>query len=56
LGRLDDEELQSLDEIEYESASQTNYGLFFHQTISECLSMSNIHLYNPDVKDTRYLF
>ena len=56
LGQLDDEELQSLDETEYESASQTDYGLFFHQTISECLSISDIHLYNPDVKDARYLF
>lgn len=56
LGQLDDEELQSLDETEYESASQTDYGLFFHQTISECLSMSDIHLYNPDIKDARYLF
>lgn len=56
LGQLDDEELQSLDETEYEAASQTDYGLFFHQTISECLSMSDIHLYNPNVKDGRYLF
>lgn len=56
LGQLDDEELQSLDETEYESASQTDYGLFFHQTISKCLSISGIHLYNPDVKDARYLF
>lgn len=56
LGQLDDEELQSLDETEYDSASQNDYGLFFHQTISECLSMSDIHLYNPDVKDARYLF
>lgn len=56
LGQLDDEELQSLDETEYESAGQTDYGLFFHQTIPECLSISDIHLYNPDVKDNRYLF
>jgi len=56
LGQLDDEELQSLDEIEYESAGQSNYGLFFHQTISECLSIADIHLFNPDVKNDRYFF
>lgn len=56
LGQLDDEELQSLDETEYESARQSDYGLFFHQTIPECLSMSDIHLYNPDIKNDRYYF
>lgn len=56
LDQLDAEELQSLDETEYESAGQTDYGIFFHQSIQECLSISDIHLYNPDINDGRYLF
>lgn len=56
LGQLDEEELQSLDETEYELAGQTDYGIFFHQSIPECLSISDIHLYNPDVNDGCFLF
>ncbi len=56
LGQLDEEELQSLDETEFESAGQTDYSIFFHQSIPECLSISDIHLYNPDVNDGRFLF
>lgn len=56
LGYLDEEELQSLDETEFEAAGQTDYGIFFHQSIPECLSISDIHLYNPDVNDGRFLF
>ena len=56
LGHLDEEEIQSLDETEFEAASQTDYGIFSHQTIPECLSISDIHLYNPDVNDGRFLF
>lgn len=29
---------------------------YTEKTIPECLSISDIHLYNPDVKDNRYLF
>lgn len=56
LGHLDEEELHSLDETEFEAASQTDYGIFSHQNIPECLSISDIHLYNPDVNDARFLF
>ena len=56
LGQLDEEELQSLDEIEYEVASQSDYGIFYHQTIPECLKISDIHLYNPDICDNRFFF
>lgn len=56
LGQLDEEELQSLDEIEYEAASQTDYGIFSHQSMQECLSMSDIHLYNQNVNDGRFSF
>lgn len=56
LGQLDEEELQSLDETEFDLASRSDYGIFFHQNIPECLSISDIHLYNPNVNDGRFLF
>ena len=56
LGKLDEDEIKSLDEIEYEQNSSDDYEIFFHQNMQECLSISDIHLYNPQSKDGKYYF
>lgn len=56
LGQLDEEELQSLDEIESDEASRSDYGIFYHQAIPECLKISDIHFYNPNTHDHHFFF
>lgn len=56
LGNLDAEELRCLDEIEYEQSSATDYSVFYHQNMQDCLSISDIHIYNPRCDDQKYYF
>ena len=56
LRSLDEEELHSLDTVEYEDNNKNDYDIFCHQNIQSCLSISDIHFYNPQVQDSRYYF
>lgn len=56
LGKLDEEELKSLDRIEYEDANNDDYGTFYHQDMQNCLAISDIHLYNPQIENNKYYF
>lgn len=56
LSDLDAEELHSLDDVEYEVTGENDYDIFCHQDIQSCLSISDIHFYNPQVQDGRYYF
>lgn len=56
LSHLDAEELKSLDEIEFEQACSDDYNVFFHQSMQKCLSISDIHIYNPKTNDCNYHF
>ena len=56
LGNLDDEELNSIDDIEYAQNFKDDYEIFFHQNMQECLAMSDIHFYNPQSNDGKYFF
>lgn len=56
LGNLDKEELESLDIIEYEQCAREDSDIFFHQNMQECLSISDIHLYNKTSKDGKFFF
>lgn len=56
LGHLDKEELESLDKVEFDPKSQEDYGIFFHQNISACLEIADIHLYNPQESVGKYYF
>lgn len=56
LGHLDAEELESLDAIEFPSKFTNDYEIFFHQNISGCLEISDIHLYNPQQTSGKYYF
>ena len=53
---LDGEEFISMDETENLAHSKHIYDIFFHQNLQECLSNSDIHLYNPNSKDNKYDF
>lgn len=55
LGHLDDEELESLDAIEYPSKLKKDE-IFFHQNIPGCLEISDIHLYNPKQNTDKRFF
>lgn len=53
LTKFDEEELKSLDDMEY----PVNYDdgkIFFQQSIAECLQISDIHLYNPHSNNNRH--
>ena len=56
LGNFDADELQSLDEVEYEQSGSEKYTIFYHQNMQECLSISDIHIYNPQCEDQKYFF
>ena len=56
LSNLDAEELQSLDDVEYELTNRNEFDIFCHQDIQSCLSIADIHFYNPQVQDGRYYF
>ncbi len=56
LGNLDEEELKSLDAIEFEESNISDYSIFFHQNLQECLAISDIHLYNPNSSDGKMFF
>jgi len=56
LGNLDEDELKSLDETEYEQMNRNDYDIFYHQNMQECLSVSDIHIYNPQSNDGKYHF
>lgn len=56
LGHLDAEELESLDAIEFPLKFTNDYEMFFHQNISGCLEISDIHLYNPQQLSGKYYF
>lgn len=56
LNHLDAEELASLDETEDPRSFNENCEMFFHQNISGCLEIADIHLYNPRVKSGKFYF
>ena len=56
LSHLDSNELLSLDEMEYPSKNLKKGQIFYQQSISECLQISDIHLYNPHSDNKRYDF
>lgn len=47
LSFLDANEIESLDKKEYLSKHDNEYDIFYHQNISGCLEITDIHLYNP---------
>ncbi len=49
-------EKESLDEIESEQADANDYSMFYHQDMRECLSISDIHIYNPRQDNKKYYF
>jgi len=53
LGDLDDDELESLDEIEYAQNFDKEYEGFYHQNLQDCLAISDIHIYNSQIKDKK---
>lgn len=54
LSKLDLDEQSSLDSVELNVESKNPYDIFSHQDMQECLSISDIHLYNPQVTDGRF--
>lgn len=44
---LDEDQLNSLDSIEYPKKLQSFNEIFYHQNIQKCLEISDIHIYNP---------
>lgn len=54
LSKLDRDEQSSLDNVEFNKESEHPYDIFSHQDMQECLSISDIHLYNLQVSDNRY--
>lgn len=53
LSKFDEDELASLDEMEY-PVDYDSGKIFFQQSIAECLQMSDIHLYNPHSNTKRH--
>lgn len=51
LDMLDRKEQESLDETEHAKDDKDIGSRFYHQNMSECLSISDIHLYNPRQED-----
>ena len=47
LSFLDASEIESLDKKEYLGKHDNEYDIFYHQNISGCLEITDIHLYNP---------
>lgn len=55
LGGLDVEEQNSLDNVEYNSNSDSG-GFFYHQNIANCFEMADIHLVNEEEKNEKMFF
>lgn len=53
LSKFDENELSSLDEMEY-PVDYDSGKIFFQPSIAECLQISDIHLYNPHSNNNRY--
>lgn len=56
LSHLSKDELKSLDDTENPSKFKNAEEQFYHQNIQGCVEISDIHIYNPDVKDNRFYF
>lgn len=52
---MKEEAINSLDLIEYPKKLKGNEK-FYHQNISACLEIADIHIYNPDVENHKYFF
>jgi len=48
LSTLDEQELDSLDRVEYPEKFSSDNEIFYHQNIGGCLETSDIHLFNPN--------
>lgn len=56
LGYLDKDEIASLDSTEFPTGFEHDFEVFFHQNMSDCLEISDIHLYNPQQTCGKYFF
>lgn len=57
LGMFDQDELDSLDQTEFAKDDPHIDRIFYHQNMNECLSLSDIHIYNPRQESTgKYSF
>ena len=56
LSYLDSEEIESLDNKEYLGGHQNSHDIFYHQDISGCLEIADIHLYNPQETSGKLFF
>lgn len=54
LRNLSEIELNNLDRVEYAQKMKAPEEVFYHQNISGCLEIADIHIYNPNVNDGRY--
>lgn len=54
LRNLSEIELNNLDRVEYAQKMQAPEQVFYHQNISGCLEIADIHIYNPNVNDGKY--
>lgn len=54
LNTLSSEELLHLDEVEYAQKLQSPQEVFYHQNISGCLEIADIHIYNPNIDNGKY--
>lgn len=54
LSYLDSNELISLDMMEYPTKDQDGGEVFFQQSISDCVQIADIHLYNEKVNNRKY--
>lgn len=54
LKMLNDEELNNLDSVEYAQKMKLPQEVFYHQNISGCLEIADIHVYNPNVENGKY--
>ncbi|MBV7275552.1 dCMP deaminase [Clostridium sp. PL3] len=52
--KIDREELMNLDQVEYPSKTDKPQELFYHQNIQQCLEIADIHIFNPDIENSKY--
>ena len=48
------DEINSLDLTESADGISSPFGIFYHQTISSCLEIADIHIYNKHIEDGKY--
>lgn len=48
------DEIRSLDLTESADGISSQFGIFYHQTISSCLEIADVHIYNKQVDDGKY--